>query len=237
MRIFNTLQVCDYRDHVMPLGPLLLASFPRTPAIDDCLGALLATLYLIRHAKPAATYGDSVDPGLDDKGREQAVSAANELKALPNRLPVYTSPLRRCRETALPLAEMWGVQPIVFPEIGEIPSPPLSLQERQTWLRNGMASDWANLQATAPADSPDYSAWRRTLVDSLSAMASDAVIFSHFIAINAAVGSAMGNEQVITFRPDHASITIIETGAGKLSVVSQGREVGAMSDTSVLLGR
>lgn len=221
----------------MPPGPLPLASIPRTRVRDACLGALLATLYLIRHAKPAATYGDSVDPGLDDRGREQAIAAANELKSLPNRLPVYTSPLRRCRETAQPLAEMWGVQPIVFPEIGEIPSPPLSLHDRQTWLRNGMASDWANLQATAPADSPDYGAWRRALVDALSAMAGDAVIFSHFIAINAAVGLAAGNEQVITFRPDHASITVINTGSGKLSVVSQGREVGAMSDTSVLLGR
>lgn len=196
----------------------------------------MATLYLIRHAKPAATYGDSVDPGLDDKGREQAVAAANEIKALPNRLPVYTSPLRRCRETAQPLADLWGIQPIVFPEIGEIPSPPLSLPERQIWLRNGMASDWANLQASAPEGSPNYAAWRRTLVDSLSAMASDAVIFSHFIAINAAVGSAMGNEQVITFRPDHASITVISTGEGKLTVASLGREVGATSDQSILLG-
>jgi broad specificity phosphatase PhoE len=201
------------------------------------LGALLATLYLIRHAKPAATYGDSVDPGLDDKGREQAVAAANELKGLPNRLPVYTSPLRRCRETAQPLADLWGIQPIVFPEIGEIPSPPLSLLERQTWLRNGMASDWANLQATAPAGSPDYTAWRHALVDALGAMAGDAVIFSHFIAINAAIGWAEGNEQVITFRPDHASMTMIDTSGGKLSVKLLGREVGASSDTSVLLGR
>lgn len=197
----------------------------------------MATLYLIRHAKPAATYGDSVDPGLDDKGREQAIAAANELKSLPNRLPVYTSPLRRCRETAQPLADLWGIQPIVFPEVGEIPSPPLSLQERQAWLRNGMASDWANLQATAPAGSPDYSVWRRALVDSLKAMAGDAVIFSHFIAINAAVGAAQGNENVISFRPDHASVTVIHTSNEGLVVHSLGREVGATSDTSVLLGR
>ena len=58
------------------------------------------------------------------------------MKTLPNRLPVYTSPLRRCRETARPLADAWGVQPIVLPEIGEVPSPPLPLKERQEWLRN-----------------------------------------------------------------------------------------------------
>jgi broad specificity phosphatase PhoE len=107
----------------------------------------LTTLYLVRHAKPASGYGDSEDPGLDDTGRAQATRVAGELKALPARLPVYTSPLLRCRETARPLADTWGVQPIVLAEIGEVPSPPLSLKERQDWLRKGMASDWATLQA------------------------------------------------------------------------------------------
>ena len=150
----------------------------------------MATLYLVRHAKPASTYGDSLDPGLDDTGMTQAVRAADELKNLPNRLPVYTSPLRRCRETARPLADAWGVQPIVLPEIGEVPSPPLSLQERQEWLRKAMASDWANLQASAPPESPNYSAWRSALLDAICAMAGDAVIFSHFIAINVVIGAA-----------------------------------------------
>lgn len=200
------------------------------------MGVVLATLYLVRHAKPASTYGDSVDPGLDETGKEQAVRAAAELKKLPHLLPVYTSPLRRCRETAQPLAEAWGVQPIVFPEIGEIPSPPLGLKERQEWLRQAMASDWANLQASAPEGSPDYGAWRSSLLASVRAMAGDAVIFSHFIAINVVIGAAQQSEKVISFRPDHASITAIEVGDGKIAIKALGREVGA-GEASVLLGR
>lgn len=195
----------------------------------------MTTLYLVRHAKPASGYGDSEDPGLDETGRAQAVRVAEELKALPSRLPVYTSPLRRCRETARPLAEAWGVQPIVFPEIGEVPSPPLSLKERQEWLRKGMASDWASLQATAPPDSPDYAAWRSALIDAIKAMAGDAVIFSHFIAINVVVGAAKGSEQVLSFRPDHASVTMVEASAGGISIASLGREAEGVG--GVLLGR
>ena len=195
----------------------------------------MTTLYLVRHAKPASGYGDSIDPGLDAVGKEQAILTADELCGLPSLLPVYTSPLRRCRETSQPLGERWGVQPIIFPEAGEIPSPPLSLTDRQQWLRAAMTSDWDNLQATAPAGSPDYGGWRKTLLDAARAMAGDVVIYSHFIAINAVVGEAMGNEQVINFRPDHASITTIEVTDGQFIIKTLGRETAGPS--SVLLGR
>ena len=197
----------------------------------------MTTLYLVRHARPSSGYGDSEDPGLDDVGREQAARAAAELKALPSRLPVYTSPLRRCRETALPLAEAWGVQPIVLPEIGEVPSPPLSLKERQEWLRKGMGSDWASLQASAPPGSPDYAGWRSALISAIKAMAGDAVIFSHFIAINVVVGAAKGSEQVLSFRPDHASVTKVEVGTDGIAIAALGREVAPAGEGTVLLGR
>lgn len=195
----------------------------------------MATLYLVRHAKPASSYGDSVDPGLDETGRAQAVLTAERLKTLPNRLPVYTSPLRRCRETAQPLAEAWGIQAIVLPEVGEVPSPPLSLTERQEWLRKAMGSDWANLQASAPAGSPDYAAWRSSLVDAVRVIAGDAVIYSHFIAINAIVGAAQQSEQVLCFRPGHASVTTIEVGGGKITVRQLGQEA-APGDANIMLG-
>ena len=67
-------------------------------------------------------------------------------------------------------------------------------------------------------------------------MAGDAVIFSHFIAINVVIGAVNKSEQVISFRPDHASITVIEAGEGGIAVKALGRAVGA-GETSVLLGR
>ena len=74
------------------------------------------------------------------------------------------------------------------------------------------------------------------MLASVRAMAGDAVIFSHFIAINVVIGAAQQSEKVISFRPDHASITAIEVGDGKIAIKALGREVGA-GEASVLLGR
>lgn len=195
----------------------------------------MTTLYLIRHGKPASGYGDSLDPGLDDIGHDQARRVAAEFGRMPHPLPVYSSPLRRCRETSQPLADLWGVQPIIFPEVGEVPSPPLALDARHRWLQAAMKSDWAFMQSSAPQGSPDYGLWRTSLLDALRAMTGDVVIFSHFIAINAVVGAAIGNEQVINFRPDQASITEIEARNDGFAIVRLGRETG--DQASVLLGR
>jgi broad specificity phosphatase PhoE len=195
----------------------------------------VTTLYLIRHARPAASFGDSVDPGLDEIGKSQAEAVGRELAGRLSRLPVYSSPLQRCRQTAEPLARIWNVAPMISAEIGEIPSPPLSLAARQEWLRKAQAGTWAELKKNAPAGSPDFDGWRATLLNSLRAMTGDAVIFSHFVAINAVVGAAQGNELMMSFRPDHASVTTIEVSAGAISVLELGRQAG--EGGAVLAGR
>ncbi|MDB5444311.1 MAG: histidine phosphatase family protein, partial [Phenylobacterium sp.] len=82
-------------------------------------------LYLIRHGKPAATWGDAdQDPGLDETGQAQARAVRDWLLALPqDERPkrVVSSPLRRCRETAEPTAEALGVAVEIDPIVGEIP--------------------------------------------------------------------------------------------------------------------
>ncbi len=195
----------------------------------------MTTLYLIRHARPAASFGDSVDPGLDETGKSQAEAVAGDLAGRMRPLPVYSSPLQRCRETAQPLAVIWGATPIISAEVGEIPSPPLSLAERQAWLRNAMAGTWAGLKQSAPADSPDFDAWRTALLSSVRSMKADSVIFSHFVAINAIVGAAQGSDLMVSFRPDHASVTTIEVSGETISVRELGRQAGEGS--ALLAGR
>ena len=132
-----------------------------------------------------------------------------------------------------PVTERWSCVVQLFPAVAEIPSPPVPLAERHTWLRTAMRGTWAQLQASAPAGSPDYLEWRGNLVRALTGLSEDCIIYTHFIALNVAVGAALGSDAVVSFRPDHASISVFEADAAGLRLVQLGRE----ADTSVLPGR
>jgi broad specificity phosphatase PhoE len=49
-------------------------------------------------------------------------------------------------------------------------------------------------------------------------------VFSHFVAINAAISCAMGTEAVLNFQPDHASMAVFDVEDGRLALVDRGRE-------------
>lgn len=181
-------------------------------------------IHLVRHAKPAAAWGDDPDPGLDAVGVTQAAAVAQQLAKATTHTPIYSSPLRRCRETALPLCELWQCAATVLPAVAEIPSPPVDRETRREWLTGAMQGTWRELQERAPAGSIDYLDWRRSVVDALQALPHDCVVFTHFIAINVVAAAAQRREEVVCFRPDHASVTVIETGSHGLRLLELGRE-------------
>lgn len=187
-------------------------------------------LYLVRHAKPAASWGEDPDPGLDTAGVAQARATAENLAGSLSRLPLYTSPLRRCRETAEPLAQIWFCDAVSMPSVAEIPSPPIDRAHRHDWLIASMRGTWQQLHENAPAGSIDYLQWRRGLTESLLAIDHDCVICTHFIAINVAVGAAQKRDEVVCFRPDHASVTVVSNDKRRLRLIELGRE----ADTLVL---
>lgn len=187
-------------------------------------------LYLVRHAKPAASWGEDPDPGLGPTGFSQAQATAEELARSLSRLPIYSSPMRRCRETAQPLEQIWFCNAEPMASVAEIPSPPIAFTARRDWLIASMRGTWQQLQEKAPPGSIDYLQWRRELIESLLAIEHDCVIYTHFIAINAAVGSAQKGDDVVCVRPDHASVTIIGNDKGRLRLIELGRE----ADTLVL---
>jgi broad specificity phosphatase PhoE len=183
----------------------------------------MARLYLIRHGKPAQTWGgDDEDPGLDALGVEQAAAAAETLLALaPAERPkrVVSSPLRRCRETAEPMARALDVEVEIDPIVGEIPTPShLAPTERGAWLRQAFMGRWGEI-----AGDIDYDAWRHDIVRSLW-LRGDTAVFSHFVAINAVLSHLEGHDRVMGFRPDHASISVLETDGTALHLIAKGRE-------------
>jgi broad specificity phosphatase PhoE len=176
----------------------------------------MATLYLVRHGRAASGWGLEIDPGLDELGRAQAKAVAQRLAPLGPH-PIISSPLKRARETAAPLAAVWQFEPKIEPRIGEIPFFSELSTDRVRWLKEVMADRWLNLDQRLQA-------WRRYVIETLCSISADSVIFSHFIAINVAVGFAAKDDRVVSFRPDNSSITILETRENAIILLKLGDE-------------
>jgi broad specificity phosphatase PhoE len=183
----------------------------------------MTLIYLIRHGRPASDWGGGeVDPPLAAEGRLQARTVARKLAGLSGSqrpIAVASSPMRRCRETARPLAEALGVEVVLAEGVGEIPTPSsLSEKSRGGWLRGALAGDWRDIVGDR-----DYEAWRRNVAKAVAERPGQA-IFTHFVAMNAVISLLEGAEAVTVFRPGHASVTVLECIDGDLSVVSRGGE-------------
>lgn len=176
----------------------------------------MVRLYLVRHARPAGTFTEARDPGLDPAGLAQAEALAARLGPL-GPLPIVTSPLRRTRETAAPLELRWRRAARIEPAVAEIPSWEDDLARRGEWLRGVMAGRW-------PEQVPDLRAWRAAVVDALCAISETSVVVSHYVAINVALGHATGDDRVLCFAPDHCSVTVLDVANGTLSLVERGAE-------------
>jgi broad specificity phosphatase PhoE len=190
----------------------------------------MATLYIVRHGRVASNPADAGDPELSPEGQAQAVAVARELGTrLAGTLPILTSPLRRCRETAAPLSSLWGVQPITDARMAEVPGPPPSALPRDEWLRRALILDWPELIQLGKTLQAGYDStlvnWREGVLSAVLACRTDAVIFSHFVPVNVLTGRATRSERVACFLPDHTSITIFETAGDEIRLRERGREM------------
>jgi broad specificity phosphatase PhoE len=186
-------------------------------------------LYVVRHGRVASNPADIDDPELSLEGQSQAVAVADELRTrLPGVLPILTSPLRRCRETAAPLSALWRVEPVVEPRIAEVPGPPRSVLPREEWLRRALVAQWPELVALGQTLQTGYgstlTSWRAGVLQAVLACPHDAVIFSHFVPVNVLTGHATRSERVACFLPDHTSVTIFESDRNAIRLVERGRE-------------
>ena len=172
-------------------------------------------IFLVRHGEAAASWGESPDPGLSTVGVQQAESAAAQLmQHLHDHTVIWSSPLRRAVETAGPLARAMRQSVQEDAAYREVPSP-VPLSQRQVWLRHFMQQKW-------PEQGEDLLAWRREIFQRLLELPAPAVVFTHFLVINAVVGQLLDRDEILYFWPANGSITHLRHNGAALELVALG---------------
>ena len=192
----------------------------------------------MRHALPvridATADGSPADPGLAERGVEQAHRVAEALRH--DKVDALdSSPSRRAVETAAPLAAALGLEPVLEPGIAEfdaaepsyVPVEELRANNDPRWLRL-VAGDLYNAGI-------DPVAFRSRVVEAVERIAGlhtggRAVLVSHSGSINAYAGHVLGEERAIWFAPAYCSLSRIAISRnGRKGIVSLN-ETGHVRD-------
>jgi broad specificity phosphatase PhoE len=177
----------------------------------------MARLFLVRHGEPAGAYGVDADPGLSAAGHAQAQAIAQMASAWRVGA-IWTSPLQRCRQTAAPTTALLGIEAQITPAAAEVETPE-GVEDRRAWLmaafpriadRQALPTHWAEI---------GLSGWRDRVVEQLLKAQADVAVFTHFIAINAAVSAALATDETIVCQPGHTGVAEFEIKAGQLVLI------------------
>ncbi len=186
-----------------------------------------SVLYLVRHGESAGNVnpalGRQEDPPLTDRGRSQATRAAAAL-ARAGVDAVYSSPLRRARETAEAIAAAAGVRVQIVGGFAEVdmgalsdPDTPAGRAEREAIFSAWLAGD----RSRAFPGGEDFAAVVRRVREGLLAVSGQApggrVVVTHRMAIAAAAAlCAPGGASVAPGGCPNGSITTLlaEDGDG-----------------------
>jgi broad specificity phosphatase PhoE len=199
-----------------------------------------AELFIVRHADAIPGPEEIIPSGVYDDlplsrvGREQAQALAERLSKVSFDA-IYSSPLRRCLETAAPLAESLHMTPIVIEDLKEIrlgevrPIPKdgkdldslyQALQARQIDIVRIAAEtgSWDSIPGSEPS-----TVFRKRVVDAIDDIAHKhtgerVLIFAHGGVVNAYAAEVIGLEKDFFFPAANTSITVVRV-AGKYRVL------------------
>ena len=82
------------------------------------------------------------DSGLNEIGFRQASKFAQEFST-KNPMQIISSPLKRAKESALPLARIWKTSIVYDSRIGEVPFPSNCQKSATEWLGETLKSKWS----------------------------------------------------------------------------------------------
>jgi probable phosphoglycerate mutase len=192
-----------------------------------------AELFLIRHADAIPDADEIIPSGiyndlpLSRLGREQALALAQRLQSLSFHA-AYSSPLRRCQETAAPLLEALYLVPTIVPELREVrlgnpfPLPTnqhdletlaTALRQRQVEISRlaGETGSW-----DAIPESESSKAFRQRVVSAVDRIARQhrgerVLIFAHGGVINAYIAEVLNLEKDFFFPAANTSINVVRS--------------------------
>jgi 2,3-bisphosphoglycerate-dependent phosphoglycerate mutase len=181
-------------------------------------------LLLIRHALPVRIDGGDgpADPDLSDEGRRQAAALAEWLKA-EHIDQIWSSPMRRARQTASPIESAFGLEAVLDDGLKEFDADEahyIPIEE----LRASADPRWRELIERLGA--PEQFAFR----DLAAAAVERAVeanpgrqvaVVCHGGVINAYLSTILGIDRPLFFEPAYTSISrVMASSRGHRSLVS-----------------
>lgn len=190
-------------------------------------------LVLVRHAQPVrveqGTVAGPADPRLSEAGHRQADRLADWLAAEPIDA-VLTSPLRRARETAAPVAAALGVTADIVAGVAEydasageyIPIEELRAAKDERWFAT-IEGRWADVGGVDPHE------FQRLVVPAVEELVERfrgqrVVVVTHGGVLNVYLAHVVGTEQLLWFHPEYTSISRVvaaRTGQRSLATLNE----------------
>ena len=197
-------------------------------------------LILVRHAQPvrvdAGRVDGAADPELSVAGRGQAERLARWLAADPPDA-LLTSPLRRARETAEPLADTLGMPVEVVADLAEydaaageyIPIEELRAAKDERWYAT-IEGRWADVGGVDPA------VFQRQVVPAFEAVIARfpgqrVAVFTHGGVLNVYLAHLLGITTPLWFHPEYTSVSRVQAAR------TGQRSVATLNETAHLYAR
>jgi len=190
-----------------------------------------AELFIVRHADAIPAADEIIPSGIYDDlplsgvGRKQARALAERLGGM-NFNAIYSSPLKRCLETAAPLVELLALELVIVPELaeirlGKVGSLPQdgndlealnkALQERQLEIVRvaGTTGNWDAIAGSEPSRE-----FRKRVVTALDEIASRHIgervlVFAHGGVVNAYAAEVLGLEREFFYPAANTAICVV----------------------------
>ena len=187
-------------------------------------------LIFVRHGRPQQVQnsdGTPADPPLAEIGKEQALAVASWLgeETIDH---IYTSPMRRARETSQPLEKRLGLTAIVRDDISEFDKDSSSYVPMEV-LKETNRKAWERMASGAMSTSPEtLSSWYTNTVTQLEEIVQvhggqRVAVVCHGGVINAYLARCLefDIQDFMKFDVDYTSVTrVLASGTGHRSVKS-----------------